>query len=299
MKPTSLFELQAIAAVASAGSFRKAAAALRLSPSALSHRVATLERRLGVRLFNRTTRGVSLSEAGVLLLNRIRPALNEIDEAMEGINLFRLTPSGHLRINTSEAAARMILQPMVLAFLQRYPDMSVEIVTEGRLVDIVEEGFDAGIRLAESVPQDMIAVPCSPPLRFLVVGSPAYFNRYGRPHEPRDLLTHRCIRSLLPSGAPLHWEFQRHGEKRTISVSGQLTLDNQPLMIEAALDGAGLAWVSEAALRPHLESGALLPTLEDWSPRFAGLRLYYPGHRLVPTGLRRFIELIQEKMAAP
>ncbi|WP_410014140.1 LysR family transcriptional regulator [Sodalis sp. C49] len=296
MKNTALFELQAIDAVASAGSFRQAASQLGISPSALSHRVATLESRLGVRLFNRTTRSVSLSQAGEQLLNRVRPALNEIDAAMEGVNRFRLTPSGRLRLNTAEAAARMILRPIVLEFLRRYPDMTVEIVADGRLVDIVAEGFDAGIRLAESVPLDMIAVPCSPPLRFLVVGAPAYFALYGRAQEPGELVRHRCLRSLLPSGAPLHWQFERRGEKRVVNVSGPLTLDNQPLMIDAALAGAGLAWVSESAAAPYLLSGALSPVLEDWCPRFAGLRLYYPGHRLVPAGLRMFIDLIREVM---
>lgn len=218
---------------------------------------------------------------------------------MEDVNIFRLTPSGRLRINTSEAAAKMILQPIVLEFLRRYPDMTVEIVTDGRLVDVIADGFDAGIRLAQSVPQDMIAVPCSAPLRFLVVGAPAYFARHGRPREPGELSRHVCIRSLLPSGAPLHWEFERLGEKRIINISGPLMLDNQPLMIEAALGGAGLAWVSEAAAQRYLDSGALQAVLEDWSPRFDGLRLYYSGHRLVPAGLRMFIDLLHEKIAVP
>ncbi|WP_281352801.1 LysR substrate-binding domain-containing protein [Acerihabitans arboris] len=217
---------------------------------------------------------------------------------MEGVNQFRLTPSGRLRLNTTEAAARMILRPVVLEFLQRYPDMTVEIVADGRRVDIVAEGFDAGIRLAESVPLDMVAVPCSPPLRFLVVGSPAYFALREQPAEPEDLLRHRCIRSLLPSGATLHWQFEREGEKRLINVKGPLTLDNQPLMIDSALAGAGLTWVSEAAVVKYLATGALLSVLEQWSPRFPGLHLYYPGHRLVPAGLRMFIELIHEVMAA-
>ncbi|HEY0209107.1 LysR substrate-binding domain-containing protein [Acerihabitans sp.] len=166
---------------------------------------------------------------------------------MEGVNQFRLTPSRRLRLNTSEAAARMILQPMVLEYLRRYPDMTVEIVADSRLVDIVADGFDAGIRLAESVPLDMIAVPCSAPLRFLVVGAPGYFALHGRPAEPGELARHHCIRSLLPSGAPLHWQFERQGVKRLINVTGALTLDNPPLMIDAALAGAGLAWVNESA----------------------------------------------------
>ncbi len=298
MKRTGLSELNAVVAVAAHRSFRKAAAELDMSPSALSHAIATLEQRLGLRLFNRTTRSVSLSEAGASFLARVQPALHEITAAMEGANDFRDTPAGTLRLNTSEGGARMILAPLLLEFLRRYPDMQIDLVTEGRFVDIVKEGFDAGFRLAEAVPLDMIAVPCSPPLRFAVVGSPAYFKARKPPRTPHDLQAHTCIRSRMPGGALFKWEFEKDGLKLDVDVAGRLTLDNDNLRIAAALEGDGLAWTSEWSVAQHIEQGRLLRVLEDWTPAYPGLCLYYPGHRLVPAGLQAFISLVHEKMAA-
>ncbi|MDB5827420.1 MAG: LysR family transcriptional regulator, partial [Variovorax sp.] len=171
--------------------------------------------------------------------------------------------------------------------------------TEGRLIDIVAEGFDAGIRLAETVPQDMIAVPCGLPQRFAVVGSPAYFKTHKKPRSPMDLLSsHVCVRSRMSSGAMFRWEFEKRGETMALDVPGPLTLDNHNLMLDAALDGAGLAWLSEWPVKPHLASGRLLRVLEDWTPAYPGLRLYYPGHRHVPAGLRAFIEVVREVTSA-
>src|SRR5260221_4162651 len=266
MKRAGLFELNAVTAVASHRSFRAAAVELGISPSALSHAIAALEQRMGIRLFNRTTRSVALSEAGERFLARVRPALREIAAAMDDVNAFRDKPAGTLRINTSEGAAQQILTPIVLAFLTRYPDMRVDIVTEGRLVDIVAEGFDAGIRLAEAVPQDMIAIPCSPPARFVVVGLPDYLLRHKRPKTPADLGGHACIRSRMPSGALFPWEFEKHGEALTIDVNGPLTLDNHHLMIAAAVAGARLAWVSPSAVADHLNAGRPIRGLHDWTP---------------------------------
>ena len=297
MKRTGLSELNAVVAVAAHRSFRKAAAELDISPSALSHAIATLEQRLGLRLFNRTTRSVSLSEAGAAFLARVQPALQEITAAMEGASDFRDTPSGTLRLNTSEGGARMVLAPLVLEFLRRYPDMQVDLVTEGRFVDIVKEGFDAGFRLAEAVPLDMIAVPCTPPLRFVVVGSPAYFKGRKPPKTPQDLAAHACIRSRMPSGALLKWEFEKDGRKLDLDVAGRLTLDNDNLRIAAALEGEGLTWTSEWPVAQHVANGRLVRVLEDWAPSYPGLCLYYPGHRLVPAGLQAFIALVREKMA--
>lgn len=294
MSRAGLFELNVVVAVATHRSFRGAAAALGMSPSALSHAVAALERRLGVRLFNRTTRSVSLSAAGEQFLARIAPALREIDAAMEGVNDFRDTPTGTLRINTSEGAARQILTPIVLRFLERYPDMQVDLVSEGRLVDIVAEGFDAGIRLTEAVPQNMIAVACGAQQRFAVVGSPGYFQKRPSPLSPDDLVEHSCIRSRLPSGAIFRWQFEKRGHEMAVDVSGSLTLDNHHLMIEAALEGAGLAWVSEWAVAPDIAQGRLIRVLADWTPPYPGLALYYPGHRHVPAGLRAFIAVVRE-----
>lgn len=297
MKRTGLPELQAVVAVAAHKSFRKAAAELDISPSALSHAIATLEQRMGLRLFHRTTRSVSLSEAGEAFLARVQPALKAITQAMEGANDFRETPAGTLRLNTSEGAARQILAPLVLEFLRRYPDMQVDLVTEGRLVDIVKDGFDAGFRLAESVPLDMIAVPCTPPLQFAVVGSPAYFKGRKPPKTPQDLQGHTCIRARLPSGALLKWAFEKGGRKIDLDITSALTLDNDNLRVDAALAGYGLTWSSEWAVAPYLADGRLVRVLQDWTPPYPGLCLYYPGHRLVPAGLQAFIALAKEKMA--
>ncbi|MDB5971260.1 MAG: LysR family transcriptional regulator [Hydrocarboniphaga sp.] len=289
-----LFELNAVVAVSTHRSFRRAAGELGMSPSALSHAVAALEQRMGVRLFNRTTRSVSLSEAGEQFLARVQPALREISAAMEAVNEFRDTPTGTLRLNTSEGAARMILRPLVFEFLRRYPDMQVDIVTEGRRVDIVADGFDAGIREAENVPQDMVAVPCSGPLRFVVVGSPEYFARRKKPRSPADLAQHPCVRSRYPSGAIYKWEFDKRGEQQLVDVSGSMTLDNHNLMIEAALDGVGLIWTSEWAVADHIAAGRLVRVLDDWCPTYPGLCLYFPKHRHIAAGLRAFIDVVRE-----
>jgi len=294
MKQAGLIELNAVVAVANYRSFRKAAAELGMSPSALSHAIATLEQRMGVRLFNRTTRSVAPSEAGLQFLARIGPALGAITEAMAGVNEFRATPSGTIRLNMSEGAARQILAPIVLEFLGRYPDMQVDLVTEGRLVDIVAEGFDAGIRSADHVPQDMVAVLCSPPIRFIAAASPAYLREHGVPDVPDDLRKHRCIRTRLPGGGLYRWEFRRGTESVVIDPAGPLTLDSSNLMIAAAVAGAGIVWTSEWGLAEQLADGRLLPLLEAWSPAEPGLCLYYPGHRHVPAGMRAFLAVVHE-----
>jgi DNA-binding transcriptional LysR family regulator len=295
---TGLTEYDAIVAVARLGSFRAAATELGMSPSALSHAVATLEARLGVRLFNRTTRSVSPTDAGEQFIARIAPALADIGGAIEGINSHRDTPTGTLRINTSAGAARMILTPIFLAYLKRYPQMNLMLVTEGRLVDIVGQGFDAGIRIREMVPQDMIAVPIGGDQRMRVVGSPAYFEGRTRPHVPADLLQHQCIRARMASGKIYHWEFERRGELVEIDVPGALTLDEMTLMQEAALAGAGLSLLSEWSVAGHIAAGRLISVLDDWCPPYPGLCLYYPGRRHVPAGLRALIDLIREANAA-
>jgi DNA-binding transcriptional LysR family regulator len=294
-RPTAFTELNAVIAVAEHRSFRRAAAELGVSASALSHAVASLEHRLGVKLFHRTTRSVSLSEAGERFVERIRPAIREISEAMETVNAFRAKPAGTLRINTGLAAAERIFEPVVLPFLERYPDMRVDIVTEGRLVDIVASGFDAGIRQADTVPRDMVAVPCSPPIRFVVVGSPDYLARHGRPRSPADLAAHECIRRRMPSGIPMRWELEKNGEPVELDVRGALTLDATELMIKAALNGVGLAWVNEWNVETLLAEKRLVRVLDDWCPAWGGLCLYYPPHRHVSAGLRAFVELLRGK----
>lgn len=293
MKTSGLTELEAVLAVARRRSFRAAADELSVSTSALSHAVAALEARIGVRLFNRTTRSVSLSEAGAQFVQTVAPALATIQTALDQAGSFRDTPSGTLRINTSAGAARQVM-PVFIAFLQRYPEMKLDIVTEGRLVDIVVEGFDAGIRLIDTVPQDMIAVPFGESQRFALVGSPEYFSRHKPPRTPADLARHRCIRSRMPSGVIYQWEFERRGEVVRVDGEGALTLDEPNLMLAAARAGLGLAYLTEWNVNADLEAGTLVRVLEDWTPALDGLCLYYPGRRHVPAGLRALIETIRE-----
>jgi DNA-binding transcriptional LysR family regulator len=294
MRSSGLIELEAVAAVARHRNFRAAALELGLSRTALSHAVAALEQRLGVRLFNRTTRSVAPTEAGEAFIAGIAPALGDIRNAMVAATSRRAQPLGTLRLNTSAGAARQILTPVILEYLRRHPEMKIDIVTEGRLVDIVVDGFDAGIRLAETVPQDMIAVPFGPEQRLIVVGAPSYLAGRELPRVPQDLLAHRCIRARLASGAIWRWEFERHGEAIAIDVDGPLTLDESTLMLEAARAGVGLACLSEWSVAADLAAGRLVSLLDDWTRPFAGLCLYYPGRRHVPSGLRALIELIQE-----
>src|SRR5579864_4432107 len=293
MKTPGLSELEGVLAVARHRSFRAAATELGVSTSALSHAIAALEARIGVRLFNRTTRSVSLSEAGAQFVDSVAPALSTIRSAIEQAGSFRDTLAGTLRISTAAGAARQAM-PLFVAFLQRYPEMKLDIVTEGRLIDIVVEGFDAGIRLADTVPQDMIAVPFGDRQRFAVVGSPAYFARHKPPRTPADLSTHCCIRTRMPSGAIYQWEFERHGETVRIDGKGALTLDESSLMLAAARAGLGLTYLTEWTVAADLEAGTLVRVLEDWTPPLDGLCLYYPGRRHVPAGLRALTDMIRE-----
>ncbi|MCP3024075.1 LysR family transcriptional regulator [Cupriavidus basilensis] len=293
MKTSGLGELEAVLAVARHRSFRAAATDLGMSTSALSHAVAALEARIGVRLFNRTTRSVSLSEAGAQFVDSVAPALSTIRVAIEQAGSFRDTPLGTLRINASTGAARQVM-PLLIEFLQRYPEMKLDLVTEGRLIDIVVEGFDAGIRLTETVPQGMIAVPFGDRQRFAVVGCPAYFAKQDPPRTPADLNAHRCIRSRMPSGAIYQWEFERHGETLRIDGKGALTLDEPGLMLAAARAGLGLAYLTEWNVAADLEAGTLVRVLDDWTPPLDGLCLYYPGRRHVPAGLRALIDMIRK-----
>jgi len=284
----------AVLAVARRGSFRAAAAELGMSTSAVSNAIAGLEARLGSRLFHRTTRSVSLTEAGRRFADRITPALMEIRSASEEINAQDQSLTGTLRINASVGAAQMIFEPLVLAFMRRHPGMTVDIVTEARLVDIVAAGFDAGIRLEESVPRDMIAVPIGGDQRLVVVGAPSYFEHHPRPRVPGDLSAHACIRLRLSHGGIYRWELERHGESVAVDVQGPLILDEMRMIAQAARAGMGLAFMSEWYVAEDLAAGRLLQVLDDWTPPFPGMRLYYPGHRHVPAALRAFIELIRE-----
>jgi len=293
MRP-GLTELEAVLAVARQGSFRAAAASLEMSTSALSQSVASLESRLGTRLFHRTTRSVRLTEAGERFVAEVGPALADIRGAIERISDHGETPTGSLRINTSVGAARRVMGPYLIPYLRRYPKVRLDLVTEDRLIDIVREGFDAGFRTMDTVPGDMIAVPLGPPVRFAVVGSPDYFARHGRPATPADLARHAGIRARMPAGHIYHWEFERHGEASTVDVDGTLTLDEPQLMLDAARAGLGLAYLAEFNVAEDLATGHLERVLEDWTPPFDRLCLYYPGRRHVPAALRALVDLIRE-----
>lgn len=290
-----LVELEAVVAVARRRSFRAAAVEVGLSTTALSQTIADLEARLGVRLFNRTTRSVSPTEAGDQFAAEVAPALSTIRNAMDGVNTHRSTPTGVLRLNSSVGATRRILQPLVFQYLDRYPQMSVDLVTEDKLIDIVRDGFDAGIRLADQVPADMIAIPLGSNERLILVGAPSYLDGREAPTNPAALVTYDCIRMRLSGGAIYRWEFEKNGQEVAVDVSGRLILDESTLIREAVLAGYGLAYVSEWEIAEDIRAGRLIPLMEDWSPPFPGLSLYYPGHRHVPAGLRAFIGLIQER----
>jgi len=291
-------ELNAAAAIAARKSFRAAANDLGISPSALSHAVASLESRLGVRLFNRTTRSVSLTPAGEQFLTRVKPAMNEIADAMHEVNEQRSTPAGLIRINTSEGAGEQILAPIVTEFLRRYGDVQLEIVTDAGLVDIVADGFDAGVRLAEMVPRDMISIQIGKTQRHVVVGAPSYFTTRTQPRSPSDLKEHVCVRYRLPGGSIYRWEFEKRGQILNVDITGPLTLDSDRLVLRAALEGTGLAYVNEWSARKALAEGRLVQVLSDWTPPYPGLCLYYPSHRHLAAAMRAFTDVIRELAAS-
>jgi DNA-binding transcriptional LysR family regulator len=294
MQPTGLLELEAVVAVARCRNFRAAAAELNRSRSALSHTVATLEERLGVRLFHRTTRSVSLTEAGETFIASIGPALAEIRGAIDAAISKRATLAGALRIKTFGDIAREMMAPVILQYLRRFPEMKVDVVTNGSSSDIVGDGFDAGVRRADDVPQDMIAVPLSYELRMAVVGSIAYLENRRKPKTPQDLVVHRCIRLRLPNGQVNPWKFERHGKATSIKVEGPLILDEPAFILDAARAGVGLAYLRESSVASDLAHGRLVRVLENWTHHFPGICLYYPSRRNITPGLRALIDLIRE-----
>jgi DNA-binding transcriptional LysR family regulator len=288
-------DLSTFLAIAEHRSFRKAAIELGVTASALSHALRAIEERLDVRLVNRTTRGVGLTEAGDRLLERIRPAFLDIDAALEELDAFRGQPFGKLRINAPRAAVKLVLLPIVARFLREHSAIEVEIVVDDALVDMVSGGFDAGVRFGETVAADMIAVPIGPRHRFSIVGSPDHFERHGKPVTPHDLKSHPCIRYRFASGAFYHWEFERGGLEVDIDVRGPLTLGDQDTMLQAALDGAGLAYVFESQAAEAVSVGKLVSVLEDWCPDYPGFFLYYPSRRQLPGPLRAFLDFVRAR----
>lgn len=289
-----LHELDAVIAVAREGSFRGAAEKLGMSTTALSAAVAKLETNLGVRLFNRSTRSVSLTDAGRVFVDQLTPALNDIYSAMDGVRSQQSVPSGELRINAFSAAAHEIISPLVLEFLRRYPTARIDLATEGRLVDIVAEGFDIGVRRADLVPEDMIAVPLGRPQRYAVVASQAYFEQHDVPRTPADLNAHECIKVRLPNGSLFRWRFEKEGEAVQVNVHGRLTLGEGNLARVAALEGIGIGLFLEQDVRDDIASGRLVRVLEEWTPPLAELCLYYPNRRNPSAALSAFVRLARE-----
>jgi DNA-binding transcriptional LysR family regulator len=293
-----LTDLNAFLAVARAKGFRDGARASGSSASSLSEAVRRLETQLGVRLFNRTTRSVVPTEAGQRLLERLGPALNEVQAAaLDVVSSFRNRPAGTLRLNVPVSAARLVLPAIVPPFLAAYPEIRLEVFADDSFVDVLAAGCDAGIRYDERLEQDMIAVPIGPRVqRFAAAASPAYLDRYGRPQHPRDLLNHACLRGRFSSGVMSPWEFERDGEVVRVDPSGQLLVQigaASDLAVDAAIAGTGIIYLFEDLLRPHLTSGTLESVLASWWQRFSGPFLYYPGRRLVPAPLRAFVDFIK------
>jgi DNA-binding transcriptional LysR family regulator len=298
-----LADLSAFVAVARAKGFRDGARANGVSASAISEAVRRLEAQLGVRLLNRTTRSVVPTEVGARLLERLSPALSEVEAALDVLNAFRDRPAGTLKLNVPAVQTRLVLPKIVPPFLAAYPDIRLEVITEDSLVDVIAAGCDAGIRYEERLEQDMIAVPIGPRFqRFATAAAPAYLERSGRPQHPRELLDHACLRGRFSTGAMAPWEFERDGEVLRVDPGGPLVVNvgaGTDLIVDAAVAGTGIIYLFEDWLRPHLASGALEPILEPWWQRFTGPFLYYPGRRLVPTPLRAFIDFIKALPARP
>lgn len=281
-------------AIARHRSFRKAAQEMGVTPSALSHAMTALEERRGVRLLNRTTRSVTLTAAGEDLYAMIDEPLGTISEASENLNRLRDTPAGRVRINILEDAAPLLLIPVLPTFVERYPDVELDTSVTNRLVDVIGEGFDAGIRYGGTVPEDMVAQRLSPPLRWIAAASPAYLERFGIPAHPDDLRDHRCIGIRLGNDQLYRWEFARDGESLAVDTPGTLTVDESHCAVGLGCAGAGIIYGVEPNLRPHLAAGTLQCVLGDWAPTGEGFHIYYSSRRQVPTALRLLIELIRE-----
>ncbi|WP_437440684.1 LysR substrate-binding domain-containing protein [Raoultella terrigena] len=293
--------LHAVVEVAKAGGFREAARITGSSASRLSDAVRRAEEQLGIRLFHRTTRTVVLTEAGRALIERLLPAMNEVDAALDSLNRYRNTPGGTLRLNVPVSAARLVLPSLVPEFIRRYPNIQLEIVAESNVQDVFREGCDAGIRYDERLEQDVIALPIGPRRqRFAVAAAPAYLSQHGRPTHPRDLMHHQCIRGRYATGVMPAWEFEREGESYSVQVNGPLVVSvgsAVDLAVDSAIAGTGVIYLFEEWLQPAIASGQLEPILQPWWLSFSGPYLYYNDRRLIPVPLQAFIDFVREQNA--
>ncbi|MBN8468309.1 LysR family transcriptional regulator [Corallococcus exiguus] len=298
MRGSEFADLRAFVTIAEQGSFARAAARLRISPSTLSETLRGLEERLGVRLLNRTTRSMSLTEAGTRLLARFKPAMEEMDAAVEAVRHLRDTPTGTVRLHLPRLASASLVEPLLGRFLEAYPDIVLELSIDDAATDIVAKGFDAGITLGELLEKDMIAVPLGGTLRQLAVASPDYLARHGRPRTPADLHSHRCINWRKPGGTRLYsWKFQKDGHWISVAVEGPLIVSHRDVALTAAAQGVGIAFAywSEQWLRPLLDAGRLVPVLEEFSPPFPGWYLYYPKQRYTPAAVRALVDFLRRE----
>jgi DNA-binding transcriptional LysR family regulator len=295
MPDIDLRDLSAFVTVARHRNFRRAAVELRISPSALSENLRDLEERLGVRLLNRTTRSVAPTEAGERLLARLGPALRDVQDAVSDTQSQRDIPAGRLRITAPTPAVQLVLAPMVAPFLLRYPRIQLEIMDDSTLIDIVAEGYDAGVRYEENLARDMIAVSLGPPQRYVLVASPAFLDRHGRPEKPEDVSARPCIVIRFPSGVTLPWEFERGSRKVKFMPNATLLCVNTSLQLRAAIDGLGFMMTFEETARAAIDAGLLERVLDDWFPSFPGPLLYYPSRRQAPPALAAFISFVTER----
>jgi DNA-binding transcriptional LysR family regulator len=294
-KEPDLRHLAAFATVARHRNFRRAAAELQMSPAALSENLRALEEQLGVRLLNRTTRSVAPTEAGERLLARLTPALRDVRDAVSNIQGERNVPAGRLRINAASPAVQHVLATMVGPFLERFPQIRLEIMDTSNLVDIVAEGFDAGVRYEENLARDMIALSLGPPQRYLLVASPKFLAAHGRPDKPEDVLERPCIVTRFPTGVLLPWEFEKKERKVKFVPDGRLVCMHTGLMLQAAIDGVGYLMTFEETTAEAVRSGQLEVVLEEWCPPFPGPLLYYPSRRQPPPALAAFIQFVTER----
>jgi DNA-binding transcriptional LysR family regulator len=293
MRNVDLAEMSAFVAIAERSSFAKASAHLGVSRSRLSETLRGLEEKLGVRLLNRTTRSVSLTEVGERLLAQLRPALDNFDAVVESVNVFRDKPAGHLRLTVPRPAARTIIEPILAKFMAAYPAVTLEVAVDSTLTDIVRDRFDAGIRPGHRVERDMIAVRIGDDARMTVVASPDYLACHSRPNAPADLQDHNCVRYRFASGAMGRWFFEKRGKSIEVMVSGSLITSDGDLAVRAALDGAAIARVPAYAVEAAIAAKKLVPLLEEWAPRSVGFYLYYPSRRQMPAALQAFIDAVR------